>query len=165
MKTLTISIREYEPADQTFFEQLYRSWFTGHFRMQPEPIDEYVLSRPEEAVLSHGGAILIAFVGEEPAGSVALKKVDHATQELTKMGVRENSRGKGVGEALARAAISKALELNAKRIVLYTHSSLGAALFLYRKLGFKEVSLEQGTYSHTRCNLKMELSLEDADHH
>ncbi len=165
MKSSSITIREYEPADQPFFEQLYRSWFGGHFRMAPEPIDEYVLTRPEEAVLSHGGAILIAFVSEEPAGSVALKKVDHATQELTKMGVTEKSRGKGVGEALARAAISKALELHAKRIVLYTHSSLGAALILYQKLGFKEVSLEPGTYSHTRCDIKMELSLEDADHH
>jgi ribosomal protein S18 acetylase RimI-like enzyme len=165
MKTDAISIRDYEPADQAFFEQLYRSWFTDHFHMPPEPIDEYVLTRPEEAVLLHGGAILLAFDDEEPAGSVALKKLDHSTQELTKMGVREISRGKGVGEALARAAIRKALALNAKRIVLYTHNSLGPAVFLYRKLGFKEVSLEPGTYSHTRCNLKMELLLEETSHH
>lgn len=163
MITATVTIREYEAADQPFFEQLYRSWFIGHFHMSPEPIDDYVLTQPEKAILEHGGALLIAVSDGERAGTVALKMADSYTHELTKMAVREDLRGQGIGKALCQAAIDKAGSLGLKRIVLYTHSSLAPAILLYKSLRFKEVSLEPGTYSHLRCDTKMELWL-DANH-
>ena len=152
-----IEIQEFTLAHQPFFEKLYRNWFTAHFQMEPEPIDEYVLTQPGSAILEHGGAILIAFHKGEPAGSVALKKTDAYTHELTKMVVSKEYRGLGIGEALTRAAIQKGLSLGAQRIILYSHSSLVAALHIYRKLGFKEIPLESGIYSPFRCDIKMEL--------
>ncbi|MDP4150572.1 MAG: GNAT family N-acetyltransferase [Bacteroidota bacterium] len=163
MISTTVSIREYEAADQPFFEQLYRSWFTAHFRMAPEPVDEYVLTQPDQAILEHGGALLIAWADSGRVGCVALKRTNGDTQELTKMAVREDLRGQGIGKALCRAAIDKARSMGVRRIVLYTHSSLAPAILMYKGLRFKEVSLEPGTYSHLRCDTKMELWL-DANH-
>jgi ribosomal protein S18 acetylase RimI-like enzyme len=163
MTTATISIREFEADDQPFFEQLYRSWFTAHFRMAPEPVDEYVLTQPDEAVLGHGGSILVALSDGKQAGCVALKMADGDTHELTKMAVREDLRGQGIGKALCQAAIDKGRSTGLKRIILYTHSSLQPAILLYKSLRFKEVPLEPGTYSHLRCDTKMELWL-DANH-
>src|SRR5258708_17192788 len=118
MQTETITILEYEPAYQPYFKQLYRDWFTGHFRAPPDPIDEFVLTQPEKAILAKGGAILMVACEDSIAGFVALKKADSYSFELTKMAIGEEYRGRGLGEALCRAVIDKARSLGAKRIVL-----------------------------------------------
>ncbi len=155
-------IIDYQPAHQPFFEQVYREWFTTHFHVPTEPIDDFVLTQPERAILAKQGAILIATCEERLAGFVALKKVDQFTYELTKMAVHPDHRGKGLGEAICRAALDRAETLGAKCLILYSHTSLGPALHIYRKLGFKEVPLEKGLYSDFRCDLKMERWLDPA---
>jgi ribosomal protein S18 acetylase RimI-like enzyme len=161
------SIQEYQPAHQPGIEEIYRNWFTGHFLTAPEPLDELFLKYPETVVLKKGGFILVTLEGEKVTGTVSLKKErgdgsedTRPSYELTKMAVREGYRGKGLGAALCQAAIAKAWSAGAKRIVLYSHSSLQPALRLYRKLGFKDTPLEQGLYSHFRCDVKMEISLD-----
>jgi ribosomal protein S18 acetylase RimI-like enzyme len=138
MQPVNYEITDYQPAHQPFFEGVYREWFTAHFRVPPEPIDDFVLTQPETAILTKQGAILIAASEDRLAGFVALKKVNHFTYELTKMAVHPDVRGKGIGEALCRAAIRRAEALGAKCIILYSHSSLGPALHLYGKLGLKK---------------------------
>src|ERR1700733_15373806 len=101
-------IIEYQSAHQVFFEQLHRNWFTKHFQMDPEPIDEFVLTQPEKAILQQQGAILVAISDRELAGTVALKSTGGGTFELTKMAVQQEYRGKGFGRALCQAAIRKA---------------------------------------------------------
>lgn len=161
MKPETLIIQEYEPVHQPSFERLYRDWFTAHFHAAPEPKDNFVLQQPEKAILEHGGAILVAMQEDRLAGTVALKKMDSTTFELTKMAVAEEFRGNGLGKELVRAVIGKATSLGARRIILYSHKSLETALHVYRKFGFIEVPLEPGTYSHFRCNIKMELWLDE----
>jgi glutamate/tyrosine decarboxylase-like PLP-dependent enzyme/ribosomal protein S18 acetylase RimI-like enzyme len=156
-------IIDYQPAHQSFFESVYREWFTAHFRVPPEPIDDFVLTQPEKAILAKQGAILIAACEDRLAGFVALKKVNQFTYELTKMAIHPDFRGKGIGDALCRAAIDRAKTLGTKCLILYSHSSLGPALHLYRKLGFKEVLLEKGLYSDFRCDIKMERWIESAE--
>ncbi len=156
MNNGTISIREYEPLHQLAFERIYKSWFTGHFQMAPEPEDEYVLQHPGKAILEPGGCLLVALQDDQLAGAVALKRVDNDSFELTKMVVGEEYRGQGIGKRLVAAILQKAVSLHAKRVVLYSHSSLQDALHIYRKAGFTEVALEPGTYSHKRCDTKME---------
>ena len=153
-------IQPYQPVHHPDFERLHRSWFTAHFKMSPEPLDEFVLRQPDKAILEHGGAILVALQDDRLAGSVALKKMDDHNYELTKMAVGEEFRGKGIGKDLTAAAIMKARSLGARRIILYSHSTLQTALHIYRKLGFSEIPLELGTYSHIRCNIKMELVID-----
>src|SRR6185312_11535361 len=156
-------IIDFRPEHQASFRQIYRDWFNAHFRMPTEPVDDFVLDHPEQAILEKGGAILVAVEDGEVAGFVALKQAGSAEWELTKMAVRAESRGKGLGRALCKAILDKAAARGASRVTLYSHNSLEAALKLYRKLGFTEVGLADGHYSSFRCNIKMEKILTDGD--
>ncbi len=84
------------------------------------------------------GALLIARDGAAAAGCVALRRIDARTGEMKRMYVREAWRGKGVGRRLALAVIAEAKRRGHARLVLDTLPKLGAAIALYRDLGFRE---------------------------
>jgi ribosomal protein S18 acetylase RimI-like enzyme len=159
MQPTNCTISDFQPAHQPAFQHLYQEWFTSAFHQPAEPVDDFVLTQPEKAILQKGGAILVACENAEVAGFVALKKTGVSEMELTKMIVRPQSRGKGLGEILCRAILERAATLGATSVILYSHCSLQAAVALYRKLGFQEVPLEQGLYSSFRCDIKMKKSL------
>jgi ribosomal protein S18 acetylase RimI-like enzyme len=150
-----IQIVDYRKEHQPFFERFNRHWIEKHFWL--EDLDRYVLGNPEEAIIQPGGAVLMALYDDIPAGTVALKKVDDAIYEFTKMAVDENFRRRGIAEALSYAAFEKARQLRAKKIILYSQTGLQPAILLYRKLGFKEVPLNGVLYK--RANIKMEIDL------
>jgi ribosomal protein S18 acetylase RimI-like enzyme len=155
LSTVAIDIVDYEPKHQKDFERLNRSWIEKYFWM--EPLDEFILTKPEEAIISKGGAILMAMAGDYATGTVALRKLDESTFEFTKMGVDETWRRQGIAEALSHAAIKKARGLSARKVILYSHTSLQPAIMLYKKIGFKEVPLDPNEYK--RSDIQMELDL------
>ena len=124
-----------------------------------EPMDEFLLKKPEEAIIGKGGTILFAHTDDAVAGVVAIIKEDDHTFKLAKMGVDENHRRKGIAEALGKAAIAKVRELRGAKLILFSHTSLQPALLLYRKLGFVEVPFEAETEIR-RANIKMEMMLD-----
>jgi GNAT superfamily N-acetyltransferase len=148
----TITILDYEPKDQPWFEKFNRAWIEQFFVM--EDIDVQVLQHPDQYILAKGGSILMAYVDNEVAGTVALKKSSEGVYEFTKMAVGDMFRGKGVGKELALAAIEKAKRLGALKIILYSSSRLQPALTLYTKLGFVNIPVD-GPYK--RSDVKMEL--------
>lgn len=150
-----LKIVEYESKYQPYFEKFNREWIEKYFWL--EDVDRYVLTQPEEAILEKGGAILMALCEGIPAGTVALRKVNDETFEFTKMAVDETFRRKGIAEALSKAAFDKALTLGATKVILYSQTDLQPAILLYKKLGFREVPIEQGVYK--RANIKMEIEL------
>jgi len=150
-----IRIVDFEPAHQPYFEKLNRQWIEQYFEM--ESIDEYVLTRPVEAIMDAGGAILMAFVDGVPAGTVALRKMDDHSFEFTKMAVDENFRRRGIAEALSYASFEKARELGADTVILYSSSRLQPALRLYEKIGFRHLPVEQAEYK--RSDVKMMIDL------
>lgn len=152
-----IKILDYLPEHQPFFERLFENWFRRNFGMEPEPVDQLMLREPEKSILQGGGTILIGLLNNEPAGTVGLRKRDIGEYELIKMVVDEKFRGMGLGSALVRAAVEKAILNGAYRLVLYTHSSLKTAIHLYHQFGFSKIPLEQGTYHSSRCDTKMEM--------
>src|SRR5262249_28487769 len=113
-----IFIVEYNASHQPYFEKFNREWIERNFIM--EPIDEFVLTNPEEAILKPGGVILMAECDGEIAGTVALRKVDDATYEFTKMAVDEKFRRRGIAERLSYASFDKAKELGATKVILYS---------------------------------------------
>jgi drug/metabolite transporter (DMT)-like permease/ribosomal protein S18 acetylase RimI-like enzyme len=154
-----IQIVKYHPALRIHFEQLNKAWIEKSFRL--EPIDEWVLTHPEEAILKDGGSILFAQKQEQIIGAVALRKVGQGTFEMTKMAVDENFRGLGAGKLLIDAAINKAAAEQAERLILYSNTRANApAIRLYRAAGFEEVPLEDGTYE--RADIKMEIAFKPA---
>jgi ribosomal protein S18 acetylase RimI-like enzyme len=150
-----ITIVDFKPSHQLWFEQFNREWIEKFFFL--EETDQYVLFHPQEAIIQKGGAILMALYNNEVAGTVALKKVDEDCYEFTKMAVGEAFRRKGIAEKLSLAAFERAAQLGASKVILYSQTSLEAAITLYRKLGFKEVPLESGVYK--RADIKMEIDL------
>ena len=91
---------------QPYFEKFNRRWIEKYFVM--EPVDEWVLTNPEEALLKPGGAILMATCDGEIAGTVALRNVEDGVFEFTKMAVDEKFRRLGIAESLSLASFAKA---------------------------------------------------------
>lgn len=152
-----IKILDFEPIHQPYFEKFNRQWIEKYFVM--EPVDEFVLTEPEEALLKPGGAILMAAYDGEVAGTVALRKVDKVTYEFTKMAVDEKFRRKGIAEALSYASFEKAKELGAEKVILYSNSVLTGAIRLYEKIGFRHIPL--GKTEYKRSDVKMEIKVSE----
>jgi GNAT superfamily N-acetyltransferase len=157
MNNTTIAVTEiidYLPEHQPWFEKLNRDWIEKYFWM--EPIDFEVLQHPEEHILKQGGTIFMGTYNKEIAGTAAVKFVETGVYEFTKMAVDEKFQGKKIGKAIAEAAIDWVKKKEATRIILYSNTKLETAIAMYRKLGFKEITLD-GVYK--RSDIKMELKL------
>lgn len=146
-----IEIVPYQPHHQPYFEKFNRDWIEELFTM--EPVDEYVLKNPDEAILNNGGAILMALYNGEVAGTVGLRKVTDTVFEFTKMAVGVLFRRRGIAEAISYASFEKAKRLGANRIILYSNTKNAGAIKLYEKIGFSHLEPEQGVYE--RANVKM----------
>ena len=118
-------------------------------------VREYVASLPfvldfqdieaELAALDHeygppGGGVLLAESGGEVVGCVGVRPLEPpAIAELKRMYLRPHARGRGIGRALAAAALDLAAQLGYGSVRLDTVSELEAAGAVYRKLGFVEI--------------------------
>ncbi|MBL7748000.1 MAG: GNAT family N-acetyltransferase [Chitinophagaceae bacterium] len=153
-----IKIVDYRPEHQPYFERFNRAWIEELFEM--EPVDEWVLTNPEKAILEPGGAILMAEYNGVPAGTVGLRKFDEETYEFTKMAVDNSYRRKGIAEAISYASFIKAKELGAKKVILYSNKLNAGAVKLYEKIGFQHVEVENDVYK--RANVKMVIDIETA---
>lgn len=149
-----VEILDYRPEHQPAFEKLNREWIEQYFEM--EEVDHQVLRHPDIHILMKGGRILMAAKDGHIVGTVALRYHAPGVLEFTKMAVDKTFQGKKIGRALGEAAIVKARQLGASKIILYSNTRLESAIQLYFKLGFKEVPVD-GPYK--RSNIKMELLL------
>ncbi|MCL4539848.1 MAG: GNAT family N-acetyltransferase [Bacteroidetes bacterium] len=86
------------------------------------------------------GRLIIAYVGEEAVGCVAMREIDDETCEMKRLYVRPGHRAKGIGRDLASRIIHEARETGYARMRLDTVSSMKEAISLYRSLGFKEIA-------------------------
>jgi ribosomal protein S18 acetylase RimI-like enzyme len=153
-----IRIIDYRPEHQPYFEKFNRVWIEELFEM--EPVDEWVLSNPDKAILETGGAILMAEYDGELAGTVGLRKVDDHTFEFTKMAVDDRFRRKGIAEAISYASFKTAAKLGASQVILYSNTKNAGAIKLYEKIGFRHLEVESGVYK--RANVKMVIEIEEA---
>ena len=150
-----IAIIDYRPEHQKDFERLNKAWIEKYFVL--EELDKWVLENPHEAILQEGGAILMATYDGVIAGTVALLKVNDEEYEFAKMAVDEGYQRRGIAEALSYATLDKARGMGARKVSLYSQTSLAPAIHLYRKLGFVEVPMDN--YLYKRANIKMEMVL------
>ena len=95
------------------------------------------------------GVFLAAQILGEPAGCGALRTFSPGIGEIKRMWVSPEVRGMGVGrrilESLERCAGERKLHL----VRLDTHSSLAAALHLYRSSGYREIpQYNDNPYAH-----------------
>jgi len=87
------------------------------------------------------------FLADDDGGCVALRFLVADTAEMKRLYVRDAHRGKGLGRALAEAAIRAAREAGCARIVLDTLPKMREAQVLYQTLGFRPIApyLEEPT--------------------
>jgi putative acetyltransferase len=87
-----------------------------------------------------GGRLLLADVGGEPRGCVAMHPLGDGICEMKRLYVRPGLRGTGVGTRLVEAVIAEARKIGYGSMRLDTiGASMQTALALYRTLGFKEI--------------------------
>jgi ribosomal protein S18 acetylase RimI-like enzyme len=87
-----------------------------------------------------GGCLLLARRDREAIGVIGLKPFAPGIAEIKRLFVVPEARGLGLGKRLAERAIAEARAKGYARVRLDTHRpSMGAAIALYRSLGFAEI--------------------------
>ena len=89
---------------------------------------------------SPGGALLLALSDGQPAGCVALHRLEEGICEMKRLYVRPQFRGSGVGSQLVRQLIESATAMGYHRMRLDTVAEeMRDALRMYQRLGFVEI--------------------------
>jgi ribosomal protein S18 acetylase RimI-like enzyme len=154
---MIIEIIPYKVELSDYFYHLNIEWLEKFFYV--EPFDREVLQDPEKHIISHGGHIFFAMEKKEVVGTVALLKHDKKVFELTKMAVSPKHQGKQIGQQLLVHCIEFGKKNNFKKIILYSHTRLENAIYIYKKYGFEEINLEEDN-PYDRSDIKMQLLLE-----
>jgi ribosomal protein S18 acetylase RimI-like enzyme len=144
----------FRPEFSADFASLNREWIEQFFKM--EESDLKLLQDPQTSIIAKGGQIFFALAGDTPVGTVAAVRQSALVFELAKMAVRPSHQGRGLGEALGRAAIAYAREQGATMMFLETNSSLDGAIRLYERLGFG-FAIPSHPSPYERSNVYMEL--------
>lgn len=86
------------------------------------------------------GRLYLAYVNEEPAGSIALRKIEDGVCEMKRLYLRENARGHGFGNKLIEKLIAEAREIGYQKMRLDTYPpKMGKAVKLYESHGFRPI--------------------------
>jgi ribosomal protein S18 acetylase RimI-like enzyme len=84
------------------------------------------------------GRLYAAFVGQQLAGSIALRRHDANACEMKRLYLCPEFLGQGFGKLMAKHIIEDARKIGYERILLDTLPSMQAAQGIYQKLGFRE---------------------------
>jgi putative acetyltransferase len=145
-------------ADARAFRELNEEWITRLFTL--EDADRALLNDPDAAIIARGGQVLIARIGTDRVGCVALVPTGNGVYELSKMAVAPHLRNRGAGRTLILAAIELAGRLGATALFLGSSTRLPSAVHLYESVGFSHVPADRvGPMPYARADVFMELLL------
>ncbi|HMO81285.1 MAG TPA: GNAT family N-acetyltransferase [Pyrinomonadaceae bacterium] len=86
------------------------------------------------------GRLLIAYINEEPAGCIAMRKLEDGVVEMKRLYLRESALGHGAGLRLIQTLIDEARNEGYKKMRLDTFPPLmKKAVSLYRSHGFQRI--------------------------
>jgi N-acetylglutamate synthase-like GNAT family acetyltransferase len=139
------------------FIRLNEEWITQYFTI--EKADMKLAENPTQ-IIDDGGYIFSLKVEKKIVGVCALFHVGDKKYELARMAVSSNYQGNGYGEKLMQCCIDKLSQINAKRVYLLSNTKLIAAISLYKKYGFKVVSVGQHPV-YARANIVMERNFDE----
>ena len=127
--------RHVEQAKELFLEYAGSLGFSLCF----QSFDEELKNLPG-AYRPPDGRLLLARYAGQPAGCVALRKLEDNICEMKRLYVRPGYRGKRLGKLLVDGVIAEARAIGYQRMRLDTiASSMKDAIELYRRTGFHEI--------------------------
>jgi GNAT superfamily N-acetyltransferase len=88
---------------------------------------------------SDGGALLIAWIGDILAGTIALRRLNDQSGEVKRLYLRPAFRGRGLGRYLLEHVIERARGIGYEALYADTLPSMTDALSLYTRMGFERV--------------------------
>jgi putative acetyltransferase len=104
-----------------------------------------------------GGALLLALDPNEPAGTIALRRLDATAGEVKRLYLRPKYRGHGLGRRLLEAVTGRAEAIGYERLYADTLPSMTDALILYQRAGFERIEAYSSTPTPGAIYLKREL--------
>ena len=104
-----------------------------------------------------GGVLLLAIYEDEPAGTIALRRLDRTSGEVKRLYLRPQLRGHGLGRRLLEAVIERARLLGYESLYADTLPVMTDALILYERLGFERVQAYSSAPTPGAIYMKLEL--------
>lgn len=167
-----ISIIEYEDQYSVQFKALNLEWLDKYHLTESH--DLMILDDPKGTIVDRGGYIWLALAypapqelpnpsgslvphaeGGQIVGTAALIPEHGSCYELAKMSVTPAFRGRGISKLLIEQCLTKAREIGAGKLILYSNSQLQTALRLYSQYGFHPVPVTDAPF--VTADVKMEL--------
>jgi ribosomal protein S18 acetylase RimI-like enzyme len=126
---------EIEQAQKLFRE--YEEWLG--LKLCFQNFDEEVAALPGKYAPPDGRLFLV-FVDGKLAGCIALRKLEDGVCEMKRLFVREDFRGRNIGNILIEKVIEKAKSIGYKKMRLDTYPpKMAKAVRLYESHGFREI--------------------------
>ena len=95
-----------------------------------------------------GGALLVGYEGDVPVACIAIKKADDKSCEAKRLFIKPEYRGKGYARIMMNTMLDKARELGFAEVKFTTKPSVMQIGYgLYKRMGFEEVSEDNGVVS------------------
>lgn len=144
-----IEIRRVRAEEYALVGKLVRAAYEDEYLLEPEYLDviEDVASRDavsEVLAATHSGQIIGSVTIPNP-GERLLTTSEPDEMDLRMLGVSEDARGRGIGEALMRHCAEVARDRGARRLVLHTGDQMVKAHRLYERLGFTPITEREFT--------------------
>ncbi len=145
------------PGDIELVRQLWREyWDSFSLPMDFQGFGDELEGLPG-AYAADGGALLLARYEGEPAGTIALRRLDRTSGELKRLYLRPGFRGHGLGRRLLEAVIERATTLQYDCLYADTLPSMLEALALYQRVGFERVEAYSNTPTPDAIYLRLKL--------
>ena len=145
------------PEDIARVQQLWREyWESIGLPMDFQGFGEELRGLPG-VYAREGGVLLLALAKEEPAGSIALRRLNQTSGEVKRLYLRPKFRGQGLGRRLLEAVIERARAIQYDCLYADTLPSMTEALSLYERIGFERVEAYSDTPTPGEIYLKLKL--------
>lgn len=155
---MAIRMLPYAASLAPIFDHLNRAWIEEFFTI--EPLDELMLTKPQQTIIDKGGEIWFAALDDKVVGACALLSMSTGIYEFSKLGVDASARGKGVARALLHHCRERAIAMGGHTLRILTNRSLVAANTLYQSEGFIEIEMTPAQQQrYTRADIMYNLAL------
>jgi len=105
-----------------------------------------------------GGALLLALDKDEPAGTIALRRLDATSGEVKRLYLRPQYRRHGLGKRLLEAVTERARATRYDWLYADTLPSMKEALSLYASVGFERAEAYSNAPTRGAIYLKLRLA-------